>query len=64
MTKITKELVEEHGINKEEYKFILESLPINKPLLTWLETDLEQWLSTNIVPSKLTFDEPLATVLK
>ena len=26
MTKITKELVEEHGINKEEYKFILESL--------------------------------------
>ena len=42
MTKITKELVEEHGINKEEYKFILESLN-REPTITELGIFSAMW---------------------
>ena len=42
MTKITKELVEEHGINEEEYKFILESLN-REPTITELGIFSAMW---------------------
>jgi phosphoribosylformylglycinamidine (FGAM) synthase-like enzyme len=42
MTEITKELVEEHGINNDEYKFILDSLN-REPTITELGIFSAMW---------------------
>ena len=53
MTKISKELIEEHGINNDEYQFILKSLN-REPTITELGIFSAMGLSiAHINPQKL-----------